>query len=546
MGIKKIVFGMGAIAVAGLLLAACGAQNSADTSTKVDTAELKPYGKYKEPITFTIGKQQRDRSSLFKGDTINNNPATRYLKQETNISVNIAWEAADFPQKVSLVMSTQDLPDVMGVYQDQFTQLANNDLLADLTEVYKKAASPTVKKNMSSYSQNMIKIASRDGKLLGIPSPYPYGEENMLWIRKDWLDKVGLPVPETLDDVENAAKTFIAKDVSGTGKTMGITLTPQISGHDGAQMDGDLWFNQFNAFPSSMIKKDGKVVYGSIQPETKQTLTMLARWYKEGLIDKEFATRTDDEKKALLAKQMGIYVAPFWGLDFTNSYEADKNANWIAILPVLKKGDKFISTHPAPVFRYIVVKKGYKHPEAVMRAINNVVDFNESRGSANAFRRAEAKKAGQPAVSLSWLLDPIDVQITNAHSTDSVTMDKALKNNDPSGLKDSQINSYSLIKAYMDHKDRKGLETYLASQVGAKTANSKNVTFIDKAFYGQTKAMTQMGPNLQKLENEAFIKIIMGQAPISSFDTYVKQWKAQGGDTIVKEVQDAVDKGQVQ
>ncbi|MCI1784197.1 MAG: hypothetical protein LKI54_10215, partial [Schleiferilactobacillus harbinensis] len=130
MGIKKIVFGMGAIAVAGLLLAACGAQNSADTSTKVDTAELKPYGKYKEPITFTIGKQQRDRSSLFKGDTINNNPATRYLKQETNISVNIAWEAADFPQKVSLVMSTQDLPDVMGVYQDQFTQLANNDLLA--------------------------------------------------------------------------------------------------------------------------------------------------------------------------------------------------------------------------------------------------------------------------------------------------------------------------------------------------------------------------------------------------------------------------------
>ncbi|ERL63739.1 extracellular solute-binding protein [Schleiferilactobacillus shenzhenensis] len=547
---RRVLLGVGILATSAMLLAACGPSKNASTSgTKLDTAELKPYGKYKKPMTFTYGRQQRVKDSLAKGDTLTNNPATRWLKQETNITVKPAWEAADFTQKVSLVMSTGDLPDVMTVYQDQYNQLLQNGLLEDLTTVYKKAASPLVKKNIASYDQDVLKIASQDGKLMAIPSPYPYNEENILWIRKDWLDKLHLPVPETIDDLENVAKQFVDKDVSGTGKTVGITLSPTISGGDGSQMDAGLIFNQYNAFPSHFIKKDGKVVYGSVEPETKQVLQMLARWYKEGIIDKEFATRTDDEKKALLAKNMGIYIAPFWGLDFLNSYEADKNANWIPITgPVKEKGDKFISTHPAPVFRYVVVKKGFAHPEAVMRAINNVTDFLANTGKAAKFRQAEAKKVGMKDVSMDWYLAPIDVQITNAYKNKQGydQLEKALKTNDPSILPAGGGDTYKDIKAFEKNRDPKGLSAYLGHVgVGASTENDK-IDFVDLAYYGNTKTMVQKGANLKKLEDETFIKIIMGQAPISSFDTFVTQWKAQGGTDALKEVQTAVDKGQVQ
>ena len=62
------------------------------------------------------------------------------------------------------------------------------------------------------------------------------------------------------------------------------------------------------------------------------------------------------------------------------------------------------------------------------------------------------------------------------------------------------------------------------------------------AFYSQTKAMELKWPALDKLENEYFIKIIMGTEPIDSFDKYVEEWKRTGGDEITAEVEEATKK----
>jgi putative aldouronate transport system substrate-binding protein len=59
-------------------------------------------------------------------------------------------------------------------------------------------------------------------------------------------------------------------------------------------------------------------------------------------------------------------------------------------------------------------------------------------------------------------------------------------------------------------------------------------------FYGSTPTMDSRWADLQKLENEAFLKIIIGDQPVSSFDDFVTQWKRLGGDQITKEVAEAV------
>ena len=46
--------------------------------------------------------------------------------------------------------------------------------------------------------------------------------------------------------------------------------------------------------------------------------------------------------------------------------------------------------------------------------------------------------------------------------------------------------------------------------------------------------------NLNALENAAYIDIIAGKKPISAFDDFVKNWKAQGGDKIIGEINDAL------
>jgi len=63
------------------------------------------------------------------------------------------------------------------------------------------------------------------------------------------------------------------------------------------------------------------------------------------------------------------------------------------------------------------------------------------------------------------------------------------------------------------------------------------VTIIFSATYASTPTMIDKWANLKKMEDETFLKIILGTAPIDTFDQFVADWKAQGGDEITAEVQ---------
>ena len=65
---------------------------------------------------------------------------------------------------------------------------------------------------------------------------------------------------------------------------------------------------------------------------------------------------------------------------------------------------------------------------------------------------------------------------------------------------------------------------------------------VYNAYNGQTETMETKWANLKKMEEETFAKIVMGKADISEFDTFVENWKKQGGDQILKEINDELSK----
>jgi putative aldouronate transport system substrate-binding protein len=67
-----------------------------------------------------------------------------------------------------------------------------------------------------------------------------------------------------------------------------------------------------------------------------------------------------------------------------------------------------------------------------------------------------------------------------------------------------------------------------------------NVNVVFSETYASTPTMIDKWANLKKLEDETFLKIVLGTAPIDAFDQFVADWKAQGGDEITAEVQAAV------
>ena len=64
---------------------------------------------------------------------------------------------------------------------------------------------------------------------------------------------------------------------------------------------------------------------------------------------------------------------------------------------------------------------------------------------------------------------------------------------------------------------------------------------VYNAYNGQTETMETKWANLKKMEEETFAKIVMGKADISEFDTFVENWKNQGGDQILKEINEELN-----
>lgn len=541
---KKSIVLLAAVAAVGLFLGGCGSSSS-DTTAKKDLAEYKPYGKYKKPVTFTIGRGQRGMEYMPKGDTIKDNPATRFLTQETNIVPKVAWESANMNQKLSLSITTGKIPDVMVVGYDQFKDLKENGLLADLTEVYKKAASPNVKARMKSYHTDVLKLASDNSKLMAIPMPYYYYEHTLTWIRQDWLDKVHAKVPENIDQLHDLAKKFVDADLAGGGKTVGITLDSSVAGNFGASYDASPIFNQLGSYPRQWVNKNGKAVYGSIQPETKTALALMRQWYKEGIIDKQFAVRTDDERQSIITDKTGIDFAPWWAAQFemAETVKKDPKAKWIALATPKGKNGKFEVYTGDPILEYVVVRKGYEHPEAIMRALNNITDFNFSlTKEAVAYR----KKAFGSDTYFPWYYAPIDYKLENAEANknDYNALKKAEDTNSTKDLPDHLKGSWNLIQQYKKDgaKNTKAWSEYAIFFEGLKAATDPSTVYNDMAYYGSTKTMETKWVNLKKLEDQAFLNIVMGQKPLSEFDKFVKTWKSTGGDQVTKEVQEEVAK----
>lgn len=130
-----------------------------------------------------------------------------------------------------------------------------------------------------------------DGNVYTVPFLHaPIMESGVMVIRQDWLDKLQLSVPKTLDDFHNVLVAFTKKDPDGNGTddTYGI--------NGNGRYHFNYVFGAFGIMPKAYNKAaDGTVSYSSISAEYKDALKLLQSWFKEGLIDPE--TFTDDRTK---------------------------------------------------------------------------------------------------------------------------------------------------------------------------------------------------------------------------------------------------------
>ncbi|MGU3472006.1 extracellular solute-binding protein [Paenibacillus sp. D51F] len=520
------------------------------------------FSKFPKPVDVHIGMMvDPTDKTLPEGDSVGNNQYTRYLKDKYNINVIVDWTAAtgnDFKQKVSLTIASGKLPDGMVVDDRSFmTKAASSGLLYDITDLFQQYQSSQVKDIMASTDGRALENASYKGKMVSIPNiTVDTDGVHVLWIRKDWLDKLQLPVPKTVADIEKTAKAFMDNKLGGD-KTIGIAgpskntypySTFLVSSNN---MGGfDPIFGAMDAYPGYWLDNgDGSVTYGTTTDTTKKTLALLADWYKKGLIDPEVGTR-DNVGDPINANQTGIFFGPWWNGGYGNgdSFKNDPTANWQAY-PVYSDDNKWNAHMKTTGSTYTVISKNAK-PDVVKA----ILIMN------NALVRDEA--TFDLSVSVGWY--PLRNVLAAANETEYeyVELLKVLKGETKPEDYNKPNSLYKLM--YADAKKVQSVIKPPYEELNVGNFNTSNfgdfqrlysIMIGDRPFatipidkkvfsvtYNQTPTMETKWANLKKMEDETVLKIILGQAPIDSFDKFVKDWNAQGGDEITAEVAELLKK----
>lgn len=558
--LKKCV----AFGVTGIMLILAGCKSPAgfvsndneEYNARMEEARTTPFGAYPETIEYTLGKMTSvNNSNMPENDTYTDNAYTRYIKSVINVQNVDVFEANDsqYDTNVSMVISMGSLPDIMVVSsQDEVEQLVEAGLIEDLTESYNNCISDRIRKMYESYGDSLKDMVTYDGKIMALPETNITDGPNLVWLRKDWMDKLGLSEPHTIDDVVNIVKHFISEDpenngvdASGKPNTVGLAVDTDVTGECGYSSEFllDIIFACFGAYPKQWIMNDdGEIVYGSVTDEAKEALSYINNLYNQGVIDNDFLLRTSTNICELIENGLcGSFFGPWWAPNnpLANAVSRNPDADWQPYL-IATDSDGTTSYHSQnPCYKYVVVRKGYEHPEIAAKMIS--VMFDKVRFDCT--DSEEFKNYYQLNVEPTARPLSINVDYNNALSICYRNIDATISGRkNPDSLELLERSFYDACSEYIKNANKTSTQwaAYMSRIKACSLIAQDNIKVVDSLYFKTTDTMKSHWWRLKAKEKEAYLKIISGEEDISYFDTFVKEWNEQGGQTITSEVSESM------
>lgn len=548
------------------LLILCGCGDSGATPSTRENAETKeeyeaalytarttPYGKYPEQLTYTLGKLSgANNSNLPDGETYENNAYTRLLNERLNVQNQDVFEAMDeqYTDSVTMVIAQNDLPDVMIVEDlDELQYLVDNDMIADLTDSYNNCMSDTIKNIYGSYGRDILDVVTFGGKIMAIPETNISDGPNLIWLRKDWMDALGLSAPRTLSDVEEIIRQFKEKDPghNGAGNTVGLVCDTSLCGGCGysSEYTLDIIFAAYGAFPKQWIyDEDGNVVYGSVQPEAKEALAHIHELYKEGILDQDFLMRTSSNLIELIVDgQCGSFFGPWWAPNnpLMQAVEQNKDAEWQPYLIATEKSGLTSYHTQNPSGKYIVVRKGYEYPEIACKIVSVLFDYLRYNDRDNQeivdYYKENVDPTARPfAINVDY---NNALQICYGELNHVFAGDKSADD-----LNVLEYSYYEACESYLKDAENASAEDWAAyaSRITAcKILNDGRTNKVESLYFGETETMVTDWWSLENLESDTYLKIVTGESSLDEFDRFVENWYQNGGETITKEVRAEIE-----
>ncbi len=253
------------------------------------------------------------------------------VAERTNVSLEsvIAQSSSDESQAFQLMLSSGELADIIGyVSPSELEQLGYDGGMLPLNDLIDEYA-PNIKKLMEEDAQFKRTATAADGNIYFIPRNFENRFAEFYWIRQDWLDKLDLEVPKTVDELYDVLTAFREQDPNGNGEQDEVPWFDR-AGHKMQDELLYLWDSSLEFYP-----RDGKMTYEPMEENFKTGMKNVIKWYEEKLIDQEYFTRGPKGRDTLMSANQGGFTHDWSSASNYNISLQDEipGLNMVAIAP---------------------------------------------------------------------------------------------------------------------------------------------------------------------------------------------------------------------
>lgn len=485
-----------------------------------------------------------------------------YQEFERLTGVKIIWEAIpinDYDQVMGTrLASGQNLPDIFVVPWDaNADKLGYDGIAMPLNDLITENAY-YLNMVMDAYPVVRSGLTAADGNIYAYPG---FGEGfikdvadlengtitnpganlclNVSMIRKDWLDKLNLEVPVTLDDWYNVLKAFKTQDPNGNGKADEIPVSPTFNVRDIYRFgEGYGLYRAGNAECRWDVDADGKVFFKDTTEGFKKTLEFLNKLYVEGLLDVEYATpsyskTTEKINRNLLGALTSDWISniPTYNANLKNAGVED--VNWIPVNPIENPDGKTMVTNRWSVWKTAAISKDCKDPALAMKWL----DFQTLSPEGVALTTL-----GVEGVSYEWKDGKAELTEEAKNPSDGISTGEFLYAIGARGqLPYPQTKElYEVMWSELPDLLNYGAQFTLDQirQPFPNSGTSANLPFTED----ETALRSEIEINIMTYCDEMAIKFIEGKESLDKFDEYVATVDSYGMPQLLEIHQNAYDR----
>jgi putative aldouronate transport system substrate-binding protein len=558
---KKFTKALSIAAVSSALIftGACSNKEASKGAEKVDVAGLPEAGDFKDELTLNLS------GSITRGKVEDGSYVQKRLEEQFNIKIvntkTDTWNA----DQVNLMVASGDLPDTFAfttggkTAQELFDSGLTRTIPKEMLEKYAPRYMKMLSENPPGPIMNLKE--GTDNEYLQLIGQYAH-VDGLVWgptFRLDWLEKLGIEPPGeikqvgpsggrekiyytdgayTIKEMEEILKAFTFDDPDGNGKDDTYGISP--------------WNNNTNwavtltgAFgialsPNYNLIEDGKLVTTEVSQNYKAFLKQMAKWYEMGLVDPEFTT-LDDKKSWEKYKQgkIGYYVAQpsYMAMDDWAKGRAPQNivespdstAKILATLPEIGKDGQQGEGAYIPVGSladaFYVSKDVTDEELARILQLFDYINFDkEARWTLYGEVGVHSDWEGEPEKSALKVRPEFAAEEGNSGfwAYNFRTYDKERV---PWFQSEYTMKLKNDLFAREDVKEKMLIRPYKWDLL-----KETNIKEVEKRYKGQ----------LDTIVSEFRMKAIVGEVDIDKeWDNYVENWKNNGGNELLAELEKA-------